>query len=382
MKIVHICMVDAFSDGWSYHRNIISEKNKADGNDVTIITSRYSMGVHGENVKEKVGTSYTKGGVKVVRLEDALPLCPKEFQGRVRWTKGLFEALCEEKPDVMMVHNLQFFNLGEIVKYKNIRKNVKLIGDTHAMRANSLPKGSIRALIMHRIVYRYLINKYFQYFDKFGYISVYEKIFFEKMYGIDLKDAELIPLPSVGVSREDKLKFRSEIRKKHSISEDTVLFVHSGRLMAEKRTFWIFRALKNSNIKCKLFIIGSIPDARKERFEKYLREDERIEYLGWMDAEELRSYLAAADLYLQPGSVSVTYHNAMAAGTPVMAHPFQSYREIARGGEIFVESPSDIKKVFDKIENDSSFLGNMSLRAYETADQFFSVEKNAEFVYL
>ncbi len=381
MKIVHICMVDAFSDGWSYHRNIISAKNKEDGHDVTIVTSRYSMGVEGENVKEEPGVSYTKSGVKVVRLPDAMPYCPEQFQGRIRWTKGLFRTLCEEKPDIIMVHNLQFFNLGDVIRYKKSNEKVKLVGDTHASIVNSIPRGSKRAIFMHRIIYRTLIRKYFGYFDKFGYLSVYEKEFFENIYGIDMSKAELLPLPAPKVDRTEKQKCREEVRKQLGLEDDTFLFVHSGKMVKEKRTIYIFKALMKSNINCKLLLIGSIPDDMRPIFDKYIKRDKRIEYLGWKDADELRKIIAAADLYLQPGSVSVTLHNAMAAGTPVVAYPHRSYTLIAEGGEFFVRSPEDIKIFFDRIEEERDLLRNMEDKAYMTAEKYYTIEKNADFLY-
>mgnify|MGYP002623835283 CR=1 FL=1 len=375
-------MIDSFSDNWSYHRNIVSFKNKADGHDVTIITTRYKMGEHGENVATKAGVEFTNSGVKVIRLPDIFPFFPKYLQDRLHWTRGLYLALEKEKPDVIMVHNLQFFNLSEVTKYRLLYPNVKLLGDTHATSDNSIstlhPR---RTKFIQRHFIGPLIRRNFKYFDKFSYLSINEKEFFEEMYGINLDDAYMTPLPAPIIPLQEKLEIKKKIRRSLGLAENTFLFVHSGKLAPSKKTEWIFEALKDCDIDCKFLIIGSIPKEQEALINQYLQNELRSEYLGWMDANKLREYIAAADIYLQPGGVSVTYQNAICVGTPVIAYPHKPYKIFTMGGEFFVSSPEDMRAVFERVKADRSILEIMSQKAYETGEKYFSIEKNAEFIY-
>lgn len=137
MKILHICMCDPYAEGWSYHRNTMSEQNHKDGHDVAIITTQYTMGKDGESLKVKPGTFYTKTGIKVVRLKDRVPYLPLFIQDRLRWVVGLYPQLVKEKPDVIMVHDIQFISLKDIVKYKKEYPDVFLCGDNHGDYFNS-----------------------------------------------------------------------------------------------------------------------------------------------------------------------------------------------------------------------------------------------------
>jgi len=380
MKIVHITMVDEYSEGWAYHRNILSERNRADGNDVTIITTKYRMGDHGESVLDKEGIFYTKTGIKVVRLPDALPFIPRFAQDRLHWTKDLYDAIEKERPEIIFVHNLQFFNLGAVTKYKRDHSSVVLIGDTHADRFVGIGSHPRWSEFVHKDIFGPQLRRNFKYFDKFCYIGLEQKKFFEEMYKISLKDAEFTPLPAPIVERPEKEELRKEIREELGLTDGTLLFVHSGKLAKPKRTKDILIALKKSGIKCRLIIIGSIPEDNMELSEMF--EDEpRASYLGWKSGDDLRRYLAAADLYLQPGNMSVTMQNALATGTPVMIYPHESYKYFLGDDAIYVKSVDDISKCFSDIQSDRSILTNLSSKAYEVAHKYFDIGNQAKMMY-
>jgi len=72
-----------------------------------------------------------------------------------------------------------------------------------------------------------------------------------------------------------------------------------------------------------------------------------VVYLGWKQSSELLSYLCAADLYCQPGSVSATLQNAVCCGCAVMAYPHLIYTEdLDYGNILWVKSKEDMAAVF------------------------------------
>lgn len=380
MKIVHICMVDEYSEGWSYHRNVISEKNKEDGHDVTIITTKYSMGKQGESVLDKAGSYYTKSGVKIVRLPDAIPI-PKYIQDRLHWTKNLYEAIDREKPDVIMVHNLQFINIGTVIKYKENHVGVRLYGDTHADKFNSIGKFSGWSIFIHKKIWGPILRKYYIKFDTFFYISQSAKIFFTDMYKIDMTNAIFAPLPAPRIDKKEKAVIRRKIRARHNIQNGNILLVHSGKLTAAKKTMEILEALKKSNLKCSLLVIGDIPK-NNISIKNVIESLPNAEYLGWKSADELREYLAAADLYLQPGTQSVTMQNALAVGTPVMIYPYVDYQPYMNGCEFLVKTTEDICSVFETIVTAPEILKEKSEKAYEIAKKYFDLDISAGRLYI
>lgn len=381
MKIVHVCMVDAYSEGWAYHRNVISEKNKSDGQDVTIITNKYKMGNLGENISGESCVEYTKTGIKIIRLDNVCFLDDR-LGDKVHWSVGLLKSIKEENPDVLMVHNLQFIGLDSVIKYKKMNPKVKLIGDTHADKYNTYGgKHPKRSLFFQRYLYGPAIKRCYKYFDYFFYITEETKDFFEYSYNISLENALLMPLPAPIISKEQKEKCIQEVRKELGLDDKQLLFVHSGRMYEEKKTKLIFEALKRSDIHCKLLIFGSVPIEFEKEFDTLLRNEPRTEFRGWIESDELRKYLAAADLYLQPGSQSVTMQNALAAGTPIMIYPHKGYMDYCNGCEFLVENVEDIVSVFNKIKRDSVMLKKKSEEAYVIAEKLLNIERQTQYMY-
>lgn len=381
MKILHICMCDPYAEDWSYHRNTMSEQNHKDGHDVAIITTQYTMGKDGESLKVKPGTFYTTSGIKVVRLQDRIPHLPLFLQDRIRWVAGLYPQLVKEKPDVVMVHNTTFISLKDIVKYKKEYPDVFLCGDNHGDYFNSARTFLSREILNKRF-YRRIVRKNFKYFDKFLYISYETKKFFEEMYGVDLKDAvfSTLSFPIMGQEEKDKLKKR--IRKELQLGDNTILLVHSGKLEERKKTKEILRALKQiPEANLKLIIIGSIPEEDRSVLEPMLEDDVRVEFLGWKNAEKLREYLAAADLYLQPGTQSVTFMNALSSGTPVMIYPHISYEPYCNGCEFLVKTEEDIVEVLKNVLSTPEILNEKSIAAFQIAQKYFDVKKSAAELY-
>lgn len=380
MKIVHVCIVDAYSDGWNYHRNILSERNRMDGHEVTIITTKYSMRNDGSSMLDKVGVSFNSRGIKIVRLDDFVSFLPMHISRKLNWTNGLYEAIVDEAPDVIMVHNPQIFNLNVIARYKRKNKNVVLVGDTHADYNTSIGKNRFKSTIVQKLLWRNIIKKSFDSFDKFCYITPEAKGFFEQMYAVDLSGAQLTPLPGKIIEKLEKEKIRHDVRRSMKIEEDTLMFVHSGKLEKRKKTQELINALRKSSIKCKLVVIGEIPESNAQ-LRELLESDCRILYLGWKSGEELRDIITASDLYLQPGTMSITMQTSICVGTPVMLYPYDSYKLYSNGCEFSVKDEMDIVKVFDQIESNPSILKIKSDLCYSIAFKHFDVRVGANLIY-
>ena len=190
-----------------------------------------------------------------------------------------------------------------------------------------------------------------------------------------------MPLPAPIVNEQEKQECKERIRKRHGIGADELLFVHSGKLVKEKKTSDIFEALRKSDLRCKLIIIGSIPDSNRAELKNMIESEDRCMLLGWKNSDELRDYLSAADLYLQPGTQSVTMQNALCAGTPILIYPHVSYQVFCNGCEFQVRNSEDIRNVLDMIRENPDMLLSKSESAYSIAREYFDVRRQTNVIY-
>jgi len=102
---------------------------------------------------------------------------------------------------------------------------------------------------------------------------------------------------------------------------------------------------------------------------------------GWKSREDLLDYLCAADMYLQPGSVSATLQNAICCGTPVMIYPHNSYDEYARENCIRVSNEEDMRNMFQDISEGKIDLSSMSYYSYVYARKYLDYKRLAARLY-
>ena len=92
-----------------------------------------------------------------------------------------------------MVHDLCFASIVDVVKYVKTHSNVKFYADTHTAEYNS-GKNWISLNILHRVIYKSMIQKAIPYIDKYFYLSAGERDFSVKNYGFPVDKMEFYPL--------------------------------------------------------------------------------------------------------------------------------------------------------------------------------------------
>lgn len=373
-------MCDPYAEGWAYHRNVMSKQNSIDGHDVTILTTKYTMDKDGYPQKVEEDSYINDFGVKIIRLDDKFKL-PQYLQIKIRASKGIYKNLKEISPDAIMVHNIAFSSLGEVIQYKQEYPDTRLYGDTHADKWNSATN-FISKYFLNRVFYKHFIKKYINYFDRFFYISLETKEFLETEFKLDTSKFELDPLCCEVISKEKKREYRVEIEKELNLSSDTILFVHSGKLNRGKKTRELLEAFYNEkSANTKLIILGSIPSSEKKELDFLIKRDQRVEYLGWKKEDDLKRYLAAADLYLQPGTQSITMMNALACGTPVMVYPHRSYDIYCNGCEFQVQTFEEIQKVIKLVLESPQILDDKSNAAFDIAKRWIDSKELSRYVF-
>ena len=135
MKIVHVCLAGiSVTDGWTYQENLLTKYHKKLGHDVTIITSQWVRNELGGLKRDNRSDYYDDNGCKVLRLR----IKNNHKQSfRFKRYQDVKKTIIAESPDILFIHNIQFLDIFEIIKYLKDNSKVKVYVDSHTDFSNS-----------------------------------------------------------------------------------------------------------------------------------------------------------------------------------------------------------------------------------------------------
>lgn len=381
MKILHLCLANFYIDNYTYQENILPRMNREDGHDVRILASTETYVDNAHLGYVEPSEYVTEYGVPIKRLP-YVKVGNGFVTHKFRAYPHLYEEIAAFAPDVIMCHELQFWSVRDVIRYKKDHPAVKLYADTHAAAYNS-GTNWLSLHILHRAFYRHLVRMALPYLEKFFYIGIGEKEFAMEQYGVPKSLMEFYPLGGTLLSDEEYAAVRAKRRAELGLEENDRLYIHSGKLDALKRSDELFRAFSAvDDPHAVLAVIGSIPEDRKSVLLPLIEADRRIRYLGWKTGDELQEYLCAADLYCQPGSVSATMQNAICCNTPVMSYPHPAYTAALDRGQFFwIKTQVDMEQVFAQVKADPALLAPMTVNARRCAEELLDYRKLAARLY-
>lgn len=380
MNIVFLGLASTYTPGLTYQDNYLCMRTLADGHAVTYLSNPEKF-VNGEIVETGAEDTVLPDGLHLIRLP-YVKLGPDIVTKKVRAFRGVYDILEREKPDLIFCHNLQYWSVLDVIRYKKAHPAVKLYADTHTAAYNS-GTNWLSLHVLHRIFYRYLVRQTLPYLEKFFYVGIGEKEFAMANYGVPETLMEFYPLGGTLLSDEAYAATRAKRRVELGLGENDRLYVHSGKLDALKRSDELLRAFSAvGDPHAVLAVIGSIPEDRKSVLLPLIEADKRIRYLGWKSGDDLQEYLCAADLYCQPGSVSATMQNAVCRNTPVMSYPHPAYTSNLDYGQFFwIRTQADMEQVFGKLKADPAVLAPMTAAARRCAEELLDYQKLAARLY-
>lgn len=380
MKIAHIGLACFYTEGMTYQDNQLTEQNVRDGHEVLYISNAAKY-VDGKIVETGYEDTRLACGVRLVRLP-YVHVVNHFVSDKFRKVKGLYQLLADFAPDVILSHDLSYWSVLDVIRYKKDHPAVKLYADTHTAYANS-GTNWLSLHVLHRMFYRSLVQKALPYLEKYWYVGAGERKFNQEVYGVAESRMEWYPLGGALFSQEVYEEKRTRCRTELGLAPDELLLVHSGKMEAPKRTAELLRAFAAApEMKAKLAVIGSIPADMEETLKPLLAGDSRVVYLGWKKADDLLGYLCACDLYCQPGSGSATLQNALCCGCPTLAFPHDSYVELLDRGQFFwVQSQEDIETVFRTLSGHPAILSPMAEKAWVCAREVLDYRKLAARLY-
>lgn len=380
MKIVFLGLASTYTPGLTYQDNYLCTQTLADGHAVTYLSNPEKF-VNGEIVETGAEDTVLPDGLHLIRLpyvKLGLNIVTKKF----RAFRGVYDILKREKPDLIFCHNLQYWSVRDVVRYKKDHPAVKFYADTHTDYNNS-GTNWLSLHVLHRIFYRHLVRLVPPYLDRYFYVADECRQFSHEVYGIPNEKMEFYPLGGTLLSDEEYAAVRAKRRAELGLGETDRLYIHSGKLDALKRSDELLRAFSAvDDPHAVLAVIGSIPREREAVLLPLIAADKRIRYLGWKSGEELQEYLCAADLYCQPGSQSATMQNALCRYCPVMLYPHPSHTvDYDRGEVLWVKTQADMEAVFRSLAADPAQLAPLRENAERLTRELLDYRKLAARLY-
>lgn len=337
MKIVHICLCGPMTDGWNYQENLLTKYQVKLGYEVTVITSKYCYDANGKLTSMQEGT-YFFDGIKMIRINNRIGNIDSRFKLYVDFTT----ILNNESPDIIFVHGVQFLDSRQVVSYAK-RHKVRIFVDNHADFSNS-GTNWISLNLMHKIVWGHSAKMLAPYTEKFYGVLPARVDFLTEVYGIKRDKCDLLVMGADDdyvreAKHPDNIK---QIRKKHGILDDDFLIITGGKIDSFKRqTLLLMEAVQKLELKnVKLIVFGSVENSLKPKVME-LADGNKIQYIGWISANESYRYFASAQLAVFPGRHSVFWEQVAGQGIPMICKKWKGTQHIDLGGNVrFLEEDS------------------------------------------
>lgn len=322
MKIVMLC--DFYDESLEYQENLLTKFYTKHGHDVTVITSTFKSVFdlyHDNYDNEAPAKIYYDGKAKIVKLRSRFKVRFK-LMNRLKMYTSIFGILEQERPDLIYLHDI-ISNIIEVVKFKELNPDCKIILDYHADYTNSASNW-VSLKILHGMIRKSILNCAKKHISKYFPITPESARFLNEVYSVPFSEMELLPLGAdtdLGAEVR-KLEEGRKLRASFNIpATDTIIFT-GGKLSPLKKTELLldaFKALPQQNTH--LFIIGTASAADKD-YEARLRVEadglSNVYFTGWLNSQEIYPYLDMADIAVFPASQSILWQQAISMGLPLI----------------------------------------------------------------
>lgn len=348
MKIVHICLCGAMTDGFNYQENVITKYHKKMGNDVTIIASQWIWNSDGK-LKRTYKTDYiNEDGVKMVRLS----IKHGTVNSRLKTYPDLYGAVEKERPDILFIHDCQFLDIRKLALYAKRHPNVKVYVDNHVDYSNGA-HGWFSRNLLHKGLWRFCVKKIEPYVTKFYGVLPARVDFLKEMYDLPANKCELLVMGADDelVEKAANPKIMKETRISLGIHGNDFLIITGGKIDEWKtQTLLLMEAIQNiSAERVRLIVFGSVSDNLKEKVNA-LVDDVKIQYVGWLSSEESYNLFGAADLVVFPGRHSIYWEQVAGQGIPMIVKDWPGTHHIDLGGNVLFLEQDKAQEIQGKIQ--------------------------------
>lgn len=380
MKILHLCLANFYIDNYSYQENMLPKFHKAMGFDVEIIASLVSFDNTGKPTLLNKASKYkNEHGIPVTRLKYQ----NSKLSKRLRRYIGTYGSIEQANPDIIFIHGCQFLDIKYVVKYLELRPKIKVFVDNHADFSNSA-RNFMSKFVMHKIIWKRCAHLIEPYTEKFYGVLPARVDFLKDIYKLPKQKVELLVMGADDDKVEEvtNLDLRKYIRQKYNIMSDDFLIVTGGKIdNAKRQTLLLMEAVnKIKNDKVKLIVFGSVIKELQHAINK-LTDDDKIQYVGWVNSEDSYNYFASADLVVFPGRHSVFWEQVVGLGIPMVVKYWEGTSHVDLGGNcqfLYKDSSEEIyNKIIEIFENNEMYK-KMKMIAIKKGMNVFSYKKIAK----
>jgi glycosyltransferase involved in cell wall biosynthesis len=377
MKIVNICLTGPYNEGWGYQENLLSKYQRINGDEVTIITSRFITSKNKNtnfDITEE-GECINENKVKVIRLDFFIS---KEFSFIFRKYKKLYSTLLNEKPDIIFVHGVQSFAIYDIIRYKKNFQKTLLFIDNHADFTNTALKKS--GEFINKVLWKRSASKIEPYVEKFFGVLPVRCDFLNEMYGIDKKKIELLVMGADDEQVTTALTNKEITNKKYKLGNYDFTILTGGKIDKYKtETLELMKVVNDMSENIKLIVFGSVDDELKDEFSSLLSN--KITYINWLNQQEIYNLLVTVSIAVYPGRHSVIWEQSIGAGcVSVFRHLNKSQHVNVNNNCLFLQKAdyNEIKDVILKLYYDKDFYNDLKRNTEEYGKKFFSYKEIAK----
>ena len=379
LRILHIGLLSHFTEGMTYQDNMLTDIHCLDGNEVLYVSDNRIF-VNGKLVEVPEEKLTLNNSLQLIRVKYD-KVINSFVSKKIQKVTSLKNIIYTFKPDKILYHGVCGSELITVAGYKKNHPDIKLYVDCHADFHNTAK--TLISKIAYKYIHGYFIKQALPYIDKIFYVTPESKEYLQKMYKIDENLMEWFPLGGIVFDDENYHQKRSIKRAELGLKKGDILFIHSGKMDISKKTIDIliaFSKVKSPNFR--LAIIGAFQESIWEIAKTYINSDKRIVFLGWKNADELLSYLCAADIYIQPGTQSATMQNALCCRCGVLVYPYPSYISLIKENGFFIKNSQDIENVLRQIQKTPKIIGVMKKKSEFMSKKFLDYKIIAKRIYL
>lgn len=374
MKVLHIGLCSHFTDKMQYQDNILPEMNIKQGHDVTYISDVYEY-KEGVLVETDECDIVLDNGLRLIRVRYD-KVINSLITKKIQKARKIIQYINEIQPDSILYHGVCGFEMMDVARYVKSHPNVLFYMDSHEDFGNTAR--SRVAKLFYKYVHGHFVKKALPYVNKILYLGEDCKYFLKEIYNISESILDFFPLGGIIQSKEEQKEAKKELTRQFNILEDTIVFMHSGKMIPEKKTTNLIRSFsKITKPNIALFIFGSVPEEYKKEFFTLIGKDDRIRYLGWKKGKEIINLLNAADVYCQPGTPSATSQVALCCGCAEIICPTISYRIIYENAVLYAENDEELFKQLVYI-TDKNVLSEYKEKGFSRACEILDYYKLAE----
>ncbi|MER0362515.1 glycosyltransferase [Vibrio vulnificus] len=376
MRILHICLSNFYIDDVSYQENMLVKEHVEAGHEVKILASTQVFDKDKKLTYVKPSTYTCAEGAEITRI-DYLNILPRKLMAKLRIHSGVYEFIRSFEPEVIMFHSMCGWELLTVCKYIKNNPNIRVYFDSHEDFNNSARNFASKYLL-HYLYYRPIAKIASKYAKKILCISLETMDFLSDFYGLDIDRLEFYPLGGVIKSEQAYLASRQKVRESLQVKDEQIVFIQSGKFTARKKlieSLTAFTKVRDDNF---VFLIAGILDTPLENEAlKLIRSDCRIRFLGWQSPADVDGLLDAADVYLQPGTQSVTMQASLCARCAVIIDDVKSHKPYLENNGWYANNADSIVEVLMSISEQKCSISSMSEESFKIAKSLLDYKQLA-----